>query len=627
MYLNSEWRIEMFDKDKRGGRTRRDYLKVLGLGAATGLAGCSSSSDEQPTTTDGTTAVDTETETGTDSGTPSVGGTYIYGDTTDAQTMYHPENEDNNTDFRISLVLDGAYTITPDREIFGLWIQDLENTGDSQVFVASLRDNLQWGGDYGQMTAEDWVYHIEEVHQSDWAGSAQGTSWADINVEQTGELEFQIELPSPNTDWPFEPVLWGAYCLPKGLTEQYASDQDLEGLQQDEEIQTLAYAGNLGPYSFEEWNRESEFRAVRNDEYYMREADDVPEEWNDAPYFEEYTYRVIEEESTRLQALRQGEVTQTGIPLDRVSDFEGESGLDVYSIPQPYMSMLVYNQRANGWEPLRVREVRQALSTAVDKDVIVNQILRGNADFSFTFQPRWSDWYDESQITEFGYEDSFGLDQAEQMLRDNLPSDWGYNDDGQIVGPDGEQAELTYVYSEGSENTATIAEYIGNQLEELGLSVSFEVLQFNRMQQQYIMTSVPDDEDPEWSAGVINAGPRDVATSAEPWDLMSGIGFNTYPFAPTGTEAFWHEQAGTNYYGYVPEVDMESKFKNLREESDTETRSEIFAEILGILSEDQPVNFLQMSDDVYGFQDNVEGPVEEYAGDYNEYATYRFTDQ
>lgn len=567
---------------------------------------------------------DDDDDTPTEPGLPEIGGTYIAAQATDAKTMYHPENADANTDDRISLILDGAYTLTDEREIFGLWLEDVENTGDSQVYVATVRDNLEWGAGYGQQTAEDWVYHIQEIHQGGWAGSQAAGDWADINVEQTGELEFQIELESPNADWPYEPVLWGAYCLPKELTEQYAPDQDLEGLQQDEEIQQIQYGGNLGPYTWDEWNRESSFRTVRNDEYYMREAGGLPEEWSEAPYFEEYAIRVVEEESTRLQALRNDEITSTGIPLDRVSDFEEVDSLDVKKIPQPFMSMGVYNQRANGWEPLRTAEVRQAMSTAIDKEVIVSQILRGNADFSFTFQPRWSTWYDDSAVEEFGYQDTYGIDKARSMLEDNLSSDWGYSGD-QIVGPDGEQVELTHVYSEGNETTATTAEYMKQQYEELGFAYNLVSLQFNRMQSQYLINSVPEDEDPEWTtASPFNAGPRDVATSAEPWDIMTGIGFNTYPFAPTGTETFWYEKSPTNYYGYVPSIDMREKYSTVRTESDESVRQDVMAEILGVLSTDQPVNYLSMSDDVIGFQDYVEGPVEKFAGNYDS-ATWYFS--
>lgn len=593
-------------------------MRILGLGAAGTVAGCSTD-EGTPTEGDDGTPGDDGTATPTEDQLPEVGGTYIAADATDAQTMYHPENADANTDTRISLILDGAYAITDERAIFGHWLEDVENTGDSQVYVATVRDNLEWGAGYGQQTAEDWVYHIQEVHQGGWAGSQAAGDWAGITVEQTGQLEFQIELSEQNADWPYEPTLAGSYCLPKALTEQYAPDEDLEGIQQDEEIQEIQYGGNLGPYTWEAWDREAEFRAVRNDEYYMRDVDEVPDAWSEAPFFDEYVIRVIEEETTRLQALRSDEITTSAIPLNRVSDFEDVSSLDIYNIPQPFMSMAVYNQRANGWEPLRIAEVRQALSTAIDKSVIVEQILRGNADFSFTFQPRWSTWYDDSTVEEFGYQDSYGLDQARSMLEDNLPSDWGYNGSDEVVGPDGEQVELTHVYSEGVETTATTAEYMQQQLQELGFAYNLVTLQFNRMQDQYLLNSPPEDADPEWTTpSPFNGGPRDVSTSAQPWDIMSGIGFNTYPFAPTGTETFWYERSPLNYYGYVPSVDMPSKFDSLRTESDPAAREDIFAEILGTLSTDQPVNFLSMSDTVQGYQNYVEGPVEVFSGNYDD---------
>ena len=201
--------------------------------------------------------------------------------------------------------------------------------------------------------------------------------------------------------------MWGAYCAPKALYESYAPNT--EDLRQSEEIQQIQYSGNLGPYTFERWERSNEFVAVRNDDYYLREyADDIDGDWAEAPNFDQYSYRVVEEQSTRLQALSEGELTTAAIPSNRYSDFTGDdqSNIDVYEIPQPFLSIMAYNQRANGWEGLENTGVRQAISTAINKENITQNILRGLAEYTHTFQPRWSEWYNDSQVTEFGVGES-----------------------------------------------------------------------------------------------------------------------------------------------------------------------------------------------------------------------------
>lgn len=585
---------------------RRGLLKVLGVGAA-GAAGLGSAG--------GVGAQET-----TPQGERQVGGDYVAGDTTDAETLNFVQISDVPSANRVGLTLDGAYALTPPpSEVFPLWC-DI-STEDSQTYEVEIRDGLEWGGDYGRMTAEDWVYMITEVYQAEdnWAGFTNQSDWMRndefIPVEQTGELTFEIRLPEVDPAFPLKPVMWGAFCMPKGLLEQYVPDKDLEGLQQDEEIQTLAYSGNLGPYNFERWDREAEFVATRNDDYYMQNVTDIPEEydaeaWQGAPYFESYTYQVIPEESTRLSALQTGEITATGIPENKVSQFEDDEDVDVNVAPQPFNTILVYNQRANGWEPFRKQEVRRALSYAVNKQAVVDNILRGYGSVAHTFQPEFSRWYDDSEVVETGVGDSYSPEEARSRLSDALGGTQYTYDGDTVVGPDGDPVTLKLVWSTGSQTTRTTVEFIRQEYANIGIDVELEGVQFNTLLEKYAQNSYRGDGEPEYDAGPFNAGPRDEAYSEESWDMQYGIAFNTYPRTPSSTRSFWTRTSSTNYYGYVPEADMASLYDRASRATDESERQELYARIFGILSEEQPCNFMNMGVDIVGYQDEVVGPEE-----------------
>lgn len=360
---------------------------------------------------------------------------YISGSASDAQTLYFPEINDGESGDRVNLTLDGAYQLDSNNEVQPLWM-DITDTGDGQVFVCELRDNLQWGDGYGQMTAEDWVYQIESVHTTDGGQShpwneetPPSTQTGDFeligNIETTGNLEFQIELDAVNPGFPQEPVLWGAFCAPKGLYESYVPDA--EALRTSDEFTQLSFTGNLGPYEFDRWDRSAEFVATRNEDYYMHaHTEEMGSEWAQAPYFEQNTIRVISEQATRLEALSQGELTATSIPPDRYQDFVDNTDVDVYEIPQPFLTSVVYNQRANGWDQLQTKEIRHALSTAVNKRSITENIYRGLAEWTHTFQPRWSEWYDDSQVTEFGVDDSYDKEEARALIREHTSDEYEY---------------------------------------------------------------------------------------------------------------------------------------------------------------------------------------------------------
>lgn len=597
---------------------RRGLLKVLGVTGATGVAGVGNVGAQDTTTGQGTSG----------GGERQVQGDYVVGDATDAQTLNFIQISDVPSANRVGLALDGAYALTPppESEVFPLWC-DI-STEDSQTYTVTVRDGLQWGGDYGQMTAEDWVYMIQNVYQAEdnWAGYSNQSDWMVgdqfVPVEQTGELEFEIQLPEVDPAFPQKPIMWGAFCMPRGLLEQYVPNKDIQGLQQDEEIQTLAYAGNLGPYSFERWRRESEFVASRNDNYYMQNVGDVPAAWQGAPYFNSWTYSVIPEESTRLSALQTGEITQTTIPEGRVPQFEDNQSINVNVSPQPFNSLLIYNQRANGWEPFRNIEVRKALSFAVNKQAVVDNIMRGFGEVAHTFQPEFSRWFDDSEVVRSGVGDSYSPQTARNRLESALQgTDYSYDGD-RLVDGNGEQVSLKLVWPVGTQTTRTTVEFIRQEYAQIGINVTLQGVQFNTLLSKYAQNTYQGEGEPEYNAGPFNAGPRDQAVSEEQWDMQYGIIFNTYPRTPTSTRSFWTRDASTNYYGYVPETPTAPLYDQASSSTDDAQRQQLFARIFGILSEEQPCNFMNFSVDIDGYQQNVSGPIEEFGNGWDSNTWY-----
>ena len=354
-----------------------------------------------------------------------VSGDFVRLEGTPISQPFLPEQDDNNSAQRTSLLTDGSYAIDTNNEVVPLHI-DVEDSGDGQVWVCTLRDNLEFGTDangnsYGQMTAEDWVFQMEYVHGvADDAGDMWDEElppsealgrYGDMveNVEQTGQLEFQIELYEPDAAFPLRPTLWGEDILPKELFEAYAPDAD--ALRESTEINEFTWTGNLGPYTFDEWTRgaSGSFIAVRNDDYYMREHTQdsnvqvMDDAWAEAPYFNTYMFDTEDERSTRLERFRSGDGDRMGIPTDYIREFEeAVEDVRVENAQTPYVNFLFFNQRANGSVVTRERDGREALARVIDKETITDDILRGHAEPVFSNQPQWSPWYDADAVDELG---------------------------------------------------------------------------------------------------------------------------------------------------------------------------------------------------------------------------------
>ncbi|MFB6087191.1 MAG: ABC transporter substrate-binding protein [Haloarculaceae archaeon] len=587
-----------------GVRSRRDLLKLLGAAGAAGLAGCSANGDG---------GGGTATTAG-----PSVGGTYTTASSADAQSLNWLTVADSTSGSYVTATLDGAWAIKPEREIFPLWAD--YSSDDGRVFEIELRDNLEWGAGYGSMTAEDWVYMITNVFQAqpNWSGYPNAGDWFRTNpesgqrepvpVEKTGTRTFEIRLFDVDPSFPFKPALWRQQCVPKGILEQYVPDRDGEGLRQDEELNNLAYTGNLGPYTYEEWERSARYVVARNDDYYLHDVEDVPQRFREAPYFDRRVVNVIKEESTRLGALESGEVDSASVPPDKANRFENLPDVTVNVTPQPFVRVLVYNMRANGWKPFRRKAVRRALAFAVDKESIVGNILRGYAEVAQTMQPKWSQWYDDSRVEAFGVGDRYGPEATRNRLAEALSdTEYAYEGD-RLVDGDGQQVTLTCYYDSGQPTEGTIAEFVAQEFgRNAGIDVKPTAVSPSAFQSNYIKTSAPEGVDPEWTAGVFNGGPRDVATSKKAWDMCLNLQFNTYPFTPASSKGFFQKRGGINFYGYYPESNIAELYERAATTTDEAKRRELFGRAFGLISEEQPFGFLAMPSSVTGYADDVRG--------------------
>jgi|APHM01.1.fsa_nt_gi Bacterial extracellular solute-binding proteins, family 5 Middle. len=613
-------------------KSRRRLLQILGAGTAAGLAGCTGGGGDGD---DGGDGEDTTTaNTTTDDGVPRQPmGDFVEFSTSPLSSLYLPEQNDAGSNARTSLLHDGSYAITVDNEVFPYFF-DIEDSGDGAVFVCTLRDGIEFGTDadgnsYGQMTAEDWVFQSNMVHgvaddaadfwNEETPPTAQRGDYAVIdNVEETGELEFQVELvddSTPDPLFPLRPVLWSASVLPKALFEQYAPDA--QALREAPEIRNFTWYGNTGPYTFEDRTPgdTGSFTAARNEDYYMRNhvessnVMEVDEAWANAPYFERYQFDNEAEQSTVLERFRNGEGDVYGLPTDNVGEFrQAVPDVRVEESLQPFLSMMFFNQRSNGHPLVKSQAGRRAIAGVIDKEVISEQIQRGLTNPAVTYQPEWSQYYDEDAVNEYGV----GVSEEDvQQARDELRSlsDFsleGSGDDVTLFGPDGEQASPTLYFDQGSTTGEDIAIQMQSDLERIGVSLQIEGRQ-NLLSEDFSSEPLPDEnpEDFEYGPIVRNAGPPERTRTVSDWDMLIGIAGNTYPRTPGNTEVFWVRDSAVNAYGYVPEADHRALYDEATSALDQEARNEAFQEIFANLTVELPANFLSTSPDYIGVRQDI----------------------
>ena len=615
-------------------------MQMLGAGGAIGFtAGCSTS-EETPTETepagDDTTPTPTDTPTATPTEKPlQQGGTFIQGSNSDSRAVNALLIGDGTTSDRVGHLFDLGWEQNSPAydDIQPYWFEEVNIADSLDVVELKLRDNLEYGNPYGQLTAEDYLWNIENIFTSDWYNYTYsynftvGKDNTPIKHEKTGKLTIRQELPEARPFFPYNNPLSYVIPIPKEIAQPYMENEDPEGLNQDNEIRLSTYSGNLGPWKLTNYKSQSVVSYERNDDYYLREvaADDdrVPDVFAEAPYFDNYKVQYFSEPSTARQALKAGEIDTFNIPATKLSSFKNVDNLNIFTNPYiAYSDYMGFNQRANGWDQLRNVKVRQALSTLYDNEFVVENLLNGKGTVQDTLHPQWGPYYPEDGL----WEGDGKLETAKSLLEEGTSSEYGYSGDTFVDG-NGEQVELKCVYVSGTTDDLRV-EYTKKRLEQAGIKVNLNSTSWASLLTQHFYTNQPAEgvDDPEaigygddgqTHISVYNHGPRDKAVSTKSWDLMHTLGFSYGPLDPAGTVAalFGFKQS-FNAYGHQSSESL----IDLRDEAKTadsiEAAASTVSEMMGLISEERPVAFESNYFDYNGYNARVRGLPESPAASY-----------
>jgi len=544
----------------------------------------------------------------------SVGGNFIEGVSGgDAETLNWILAADASSFGYVGHTLDSLATYDNEFNIqLRCLAKDIEVSPDGLVYTITIRGDLKWS-DNSTVTAEDYVYTLKNLMFSDWLNYPYKTNWQEeINGEKvlvTSEVvnDTTFKITRQTVDPEFVYTIYDLIPYPKYIATRY--EGDVKAFTEAPEFNNLTYTGNLGPYRFKEWNRNDRYVAERNPDYYL--GKDVG-----APYFDQYIIKLFGTSATRQAALEAGDITYTGIEPEQATRFRNMKNIKVYTIPSGTCTVLAFNQRANGWEGLKKKSIRQAVAMSINKETITQSILLGFAEPAFSFIPSISPWYDKESIAKYGVGELYDKQKAAEIFYHE-----GYGvkkEDGtiKVTENDGSPLQLVLATSTGSKVTEDIAFQVRRDLLALGIETEIKLRPWSTLIRQYMENTVPgSDQEPR-----DNNGPE--AVSQENWDMIL-LAFGSDILAPSGSSVFYATDGGLNFMGYY-NTEVDDLFKQIKskEALDKEVRKQIYAKLSLLLSEDLPVDFLFYSRVNRGFQKNVMGIEPGPSMGYNYYLWY-----
>ncbi|WP_060680269.1 peptide ABC transporter substrate-binding protein [Virgibacillus halodenitrificans] len=410
----------------------------------------------------------------------------------------------------LSSTTDGLYRLGENGEIKEGIATNHEVSEDALTWTFNLREDAVWSnGD--PVTANDFVYAWQRAVNPDTGSeygpymmsgvikNASAISSGDKKVDDLGikalddyTLEVTLEKPTPY----FESLTTFGTFLP--LNQKFVEEQG-----KDYATSTDTLLSN-GPFILKDWeSTANKWKLVKNPDYW--DADTVQ--------LEEITYDVVKNPQTLVDLYEKGEIDRADLSSDLVDLYSTRD--DFNTITESSMTFIKFNQTKS--EALKNENIRKALSRAVDKQALVDEILNNGSLVSngavpqdFAAHPETGEDFRDIN----GDMVTFSKDEAKKYWEKGLEE----------IGQD--KVELEFL-SGDSETSKVMNEYIANQLQTNlpGLTVTLKQVPF---EQRLDLTTNMD---------------YDIAISAWGADYLD----------PYGWLNLWLTDGGNNETGYSSE--------------------------------------------------------------------------
>lgn len=342
---------------------------------------------------------------------------------------------------------DTLFEYNTDGEVVGVLAEDWSMSEDGKTYTFQIKQGVKFS-DGSNLTAEDVAKSIlaVPVNLGQYNGSygRLSTIIEDAVVADEYTVELHLTQPYYNT--------LRELCLanPFGIV---SSEQFNEDLTAKDTFRTATYG--TGPYMYAGDNDGQTWNFVRNPNY-----------WGEAPDVDSFSIKYIPDNDAKILAMQNGEVDfLSGIKNISAESFEQMEQTEGFQAQADEKSLQTYYVGYNLSDPIfGDQTVREAISSAVDKDAIVESIYGGLYDKADTFFSRSLPYCDVEQTIY-----NFDLDHANQIL-----DEAGYTDtDGDgIREKDGVKLSASFMYQTGSASDDNLVVYICDQASKIGIELT-----------------------------------------------------------------------------------------------------------------------------------------------------------
>ena len=348
--------------------SRRNFLKVAGVGAAAlGLAACGGSKS-------GSTATSGSASSAAGSSTGSVntaGFTVQYG--SNPETLDPALNSAIDASNTIITIFEPLLLINENNEVIGGQAESWEASEDGLTWTFTMRDGLKWS-DGTDLTAKDFEYSFKRMANPDTAAPYAETCLGMIDgfdAAQAGDTD-ALNVKASDDGKTLTIVL----SYPCSYFDKMAAFAAMSPVQQatveangDSWCTSADTFVSNGPYMITDWTPSERIVLSKNPNYVGG--------WDSSKIVSDtITLLLLEDSSASFAAYNSGEaVLIKDVPTDEIPSLtKAEDGGDFYvdTILGTYYVSL--NLQRDAFQDAKVRK---ALSLAIDRDYVANTIMQG----------------------------------------------------------------------------------------------------------------------------------------------------------------------------------------------------------------------------------------------------------
>jgi peptide/nickel transport system substrate-binding protein len=487
---------------------------------------------------------------------PKRGGTVVYALTADPPHLNAALTNDLNAQQTATQIFSQLIRVDKDAKVTGDLAESWSMAPDGMTYTFKIRKGVKWH-DGKLLTADDVRWALTEITMK-YNPNASTSFGAVASIDAPDDTTLVVHMKRP----------FPAF-MPWSLVNQWIYPRHIyEGSDPRQNEHNYKNPIGSGPFIFKEWVRGSHITFERNQDYYIKGE----------PYVDRVVARFIPDAGARVIALENGEVDYLniyGLPSSAIPALRKEKGITVLSHPKRvnFGAIMAHFNVRNQY--LAKKEVRQALSYAVDRKLLLDRAFAGiGAVASGPISSYQIEFFDPAIANHYAYD----LKKAEELL----------DKAGVPKGPDGKRFSLRITYARAGEGGGlqAAAEIMREEFKPLGIDLILEPKDY-----AVWMESAHLKWDFDLSMGSYQTGP-DPAVAVSRLYITKNI----------------QKLMGRNLMGYSnPKVD--DLFDAGEREINHDKRVDIYRQIQEIMVDDAPALFLWDRLAVLAYRDRVKGDL------------------